>query len=244
MSEHGDGSPEPEEPARAEAPASAVPMQILGRLEEFDPMTDMVAAYEEREPKSSSQLMAFLKKSLSERVRQVTVSATQELIYAHSTSEKDSGGDHVNFERTLRAQAACDCRVIQLSPPTARKGRNHCPELRKLTVNCDFGRSPQRSLCLQAQERNRAKEAADYDHSHLCRSSQDSPQAAEKACQLQSHGSATRQPAVDVGNIQQVSAEGGAYSCYRCGKSGHTKLSAGSERLSAMGVGYRTCLPE
>ncbi len=40
MSEHGDSSPEPEEPARAEAPAPAVPMQILGRLEEFDPTTD------------------------------------------------------------------------------------------------------------------------------------------------------------------------------------------------------------
>ncbi len=49
MFEHRDGSPEP---ARAEAPAPAVPMQILGRLEEFDPMTDTVA---------SSQSTAFQK---------------------------------------------------------------------------------------------------------------------------------------------------------------------------------------
>ncbi len=116
-------------------------MQILGRLEEFDPTTDTVAAYEERAE------IFFLVNGIpeekkggcfSERIRQVTVSATQELIYAHSTLEEIVSTLKGHYEPkppVIAERFNFHCRQQGKDETIAQ----YVAELRKLTVNCDLG---------------------------------------------------------------------------------------------------------
>ncbi len=121
------------------------PMQILGRLEEFDPTTDTVAAYEERteiffsvngipEEKKMAVFVNALGKSQYQLLKnlfaptppvRLTLEEIVSTLKGHYEPKQPVIAKRFNFHR---CQQEKDETIAQ-----------YVTELRKLTVNCDFG---------------------------------------------------------------------------------------------------------
>ena len=214
----------------AEPGAALSQLQFLGKLEEFDPTADTVAAYVER-----AQLFFVVNNIPAEKKVPVLLNAIgkanyqllRNLLAPIPPAEK-------SFEDLVTAlKGHFEPKPLVISERFAfhrrQQGQHetvlqYVAELRKLTLHCEFGAYLEEALrdrfvCGLKSEAVQKKlhTKSELTFQEAIQTALSSEQAVEKARQLQSQASAA--PLMNVGKVSIN--QGGANSCYRCGRPDH-----------------------
>ena len=225
------------EPAARAPPTVPPATQILGSLETFDPATDTVAAYAER-----AELFFEVNNITADKKVPVFLNAVGKQHYQLLANlfSPDPPASRPLSEIVDALKGHYEPKPIVIAERfnfhRRQQGRNetvsqYIAELRKLSVHCQFGAYLEEALrdrfvcglrSETVQKKLLVKE--DLTFQEAIRIAQSSEQAVAKARQLQSQGTAsltaTHVP-TDICRLSTLTMEGGAKSCYRCGKTDH-----------------------